>query len=101
MKIDKKKVEKLMKTMNYYYCNMKIPAHMWQPLAYYVMYGIPVGSFLRAVLSNDLNSAVLNAGHININNIPAYIHWLYNNAPSGCYGSEKIYINWIAKHSEE
>ena len=43
--------------------------------------GKPVGSFLTAVLRNDLTSAVYAADGINIRALPIYIHFIYNHLP--------------------
>jgi hypothetical protein len=69
---------------------------MFSSLRGYVEQHIPVGSFLEAVISNDLKQAVQQADDTNIRNIPAFVGYLYNNAPSECWGSKEKYKRWLA-----
>lgn len=62
----------------------------------YIENGIPPGSFLMAVLRNDLSSAVRSADDINKYRIADYIIFLSNYAPSGCYGSPDKVREWMA-----
>lgn len=64
-------------------------------LWYYLVHKRPTGSFLEAVLCNDLKGAVGKADDFNIRNIPAYVAFLYNHAPSDCWGSRDKYLKWI------
>lgn len=61
----------------------------------YIDHGIEPGSFMSAVLCNDLRLACMQADYWNIRNIPAYISFLYNWAPSGCWGQEDKFVAWI------
>lgn len=81
--------------MNYQFRDFEIPEYMMAGLLRYIEHGIPPGSFLEAVLENDLKAAVGRADDINMRNIPAYIGYLYNEAPRGCWGSPKIVEAWI------
>lgn len=55
------------------------------------------GSFMEAVLCNDLKKAVSSADTENMNKIPEYVRWLYNRAPSACWGSIADYERWLYK----
>jgi len=68
---------------------------MLAKLQRYIDVGCPVGGFLRAVISNDLREAVGRADERNISNLPAYVVWLYNEAPSGASGSPEAYQLWL------
>jgi hypothetical protein len=57
----------------------------------------PVGGFLKAVISNDLFSAVALADSENMNLIGFYCRFLYNHAPSPCWGSRERYEAWISQ----
>lgn len=57
----------------------------------------PMGSFLNAVLENDLTQACSRADHINKHLIWEYVNWLYNNAPADCWGSIERVQYWLAK----
>lgn len=77
-----------------------IPPHMREGLMLYITHAIEPGSFMTSVLCNDLKRAVECADHININNIPNYIHWLVNYAPPECYGSLEAVKNWKGTSQE-
>ena len=83
-------------TSAYYEFNgFVIPEHMAQGLDLYINEGIEPGSFLMAVLCNDLMEACGRADHINIRNLPAYCGYLYNEAPPQCFGSPAKVEAWI------
>ena len=71
-----------------------IPDYMIDGLQRYIDHGIQPGSFLSAVLSNDLREAVGRADDTNIHCLPAYIRWLYNEAPAMCWGSPEAVDSW-------
>ena len=72
-----------------------IPSYMRDGLILYIERGIQPGSFMQAVLENDLKEACGRADDKNIHVIPVYVAWLYNNAPIGCFGSRNNFSNWI------
>lgn len=72
-----------------------IPQRMFRGLRLYIEKRVPIGDFLRAVLSNDLTGAVLCADDVNIRNLPAYVYYLYNEAPAGCWGSVAKVEKWL------
>ena len=74
---------------------MMVPDRMLGALQRYVDHGIAPGDFLTAVLSNDLREACGRADDENRHLIFEYVKFLYNNAPSGCWGSEENFRNWI------
>ena len=78
----------------------EIPTHMMPALAGYVAEGKPVGDFLRAVICNDLFGAIGHADGKNINNLPAYAMYFYNETPSECFGSPEKYDAWVKKHAD-
>jgi hypothetical protein len=51
------------------------------------------------VLCNDLKEACAMADHINQRQIWAIVNWLYNDAPSPCWGSEMNFNNWIKRRN--
>jgi len=81
--------------------NYDIPGYMQESLLRYMTQGCPVGNFLACVLMNDLRGAVAHADVANKRNLAAYVQFLYNNAPTGCWGSVENYHNWIEKHRRE
>lgn len=72
-----------------------IPDHMIDGVKRYIDEGIPPGSFLTAVICNDLKEAVGRADHINIKALPNIVSWFYNNAPRTCWGSEENFRAWV------
>lgn len=65
----------------------------------YVKSGIPTGSFLEAVLSNNLKHAVMTADAYNTVALVAIVAYIYNFVPSPCWGSPEKYQAWIDAHA--
>lgn len=61
----------------------------------YAKFRIPTGSFLHAVLSNDLMEAMGRADEENIEDIVEICQYIYNNLPIACYGSTKAVREWL------
>lgn len=74
----------------------KLPEHMRQAMQYYIEHRILPGGFLTAVLENNLRDAVARADHINKNLLAEYVEFLYNDAPSTCWGSPEKVNAWIS-----
>ena len=79
----------------YKFRDFVIPDHMMDGLTRYIESGIPPGDFLSAVLSNNLHEAVTRADDENVKNLPAYLGYLVNEAPSNCWGSREKVKEWI------
>lgn len=62
----------------------------------YVDGHIETGSFLRAVLSNDLVDAVRRATPESIALLPLLVVWLDQHAPAECWGSPAKVEAWLA-----
>ena len=77
-----------------------IPEYMEGGIKLYITKGIPPGSFLTAIICNDLIGAIAQADDVNIHNIPAFVAWFYNEAPTNCWGSKEKMIKWINKFRE-
>lgn len=61
----------------------------------YVATGRPTGGFLEAVLTNDLKESIARADERAIDNLPHIVAYLYNETPSGCWGSRERVREWI------
>ncbi len=72
-----------------------IPSHMMSGIRRYVDDREPVGGFLEAIITNDLQGAVGRADHINQRLIFEYVSWFYNYEPHNCHGSTEIYNRWL------
>lgn len=81
--------------MTYKFRAWYIPDRMMPGIERYITHGIQPGSFLTALLSNDLHDAISRADDENMNNLPAYVAFLHNEAPRGCYGSPEDVTEWI------
>ncbi|KKK91455.1 hypothetical protein LCGC14_2712810 [marine sediment metagenome] len=77
---------------------MDIPDYTLDGLQRYIQWGIPTGSFLQAVLSNDLFEAFATADITNRDAMFGIVGWIYNNAPSKCHGNAEAYKKWIEMH---
>lgn len=62
----------------------------------YVAHHIEPGSFLRAVLSNDMRAAFMRADDLNMIAMPSIVSYLYNRTPSNCQGSPERVEAWLA-----
>ncbi len=87
--------------LNYEHNKCRIPPRMAQALLDWINKGEVPGHFLQAVLRNDLTSAVARADSENLANLPAYVFFLYNEAPSPCWGSVEKVSAWAAQHSNQ
>lgn len=74
-----------------------LPDHMHQSMELYLGNGIEPGSFLYAVLTNNLKEAVGRADDINIRYLPNIVSYCYNKIPSGAWGSQEKVEAWMAQ----
>ena len=75
-----------------------IPEHMRESIVAWILRGEPhpefMGSFMRAVLTNDLMGAFSSADEENASRMQRWVRFLYNHAPSECYGSLDRVKSW-------
>ena len=81
--------------MIYAYRDYYIPERMMESLQRYIEHKVPLGGFLTAVICNDLAEACKRADEENLENLPAFVAYLYNEAPSQCWGSEEKMNAWL------
>lgn len=62
----------------------------------YAEEGIPTGSFLRAVLENDLHTACEKADIDNASTLHRIVVYIHNELPAACWGGPKKVADWIA-----
>jgi hypothetical protein len=72
-----------------------IPNYMRGAVERYVMDGVPPGSFLTAVLTNDLKEAFARADDDNARAMHGWVRFLYNYTPATCHGSPEKVAAWI------
>ena len=63
-------------------------------LVHWIVQARPVGSFLQAMIENNLRRTYENADEINEQFVRTYVQWLYNHAPSICWGSVENVAKW-------
>ena len=71
------------------------PVHILASINRYVEHGLRPGSFVTAVLSNDLTGALLAGDEDSLRglrDIMRYVHW---EIPGGCHGSKSIVERWL------
>lgn len=73
-----------------------LPEHNLEGINLYIHKGILPGSFLQAVLRNDLQDACARADDINRRYLWNIVAWLYNHAPANCWGSPEKVAAWVA-----
>lgn len=78
-----------------------LPEGLQGSMQRYIENGIQTGHFLKAVLSNDLFGAVSRADGTNIKILPEIVRWIYNEAPSTCWGNEEKVQAWQGTAKEE
>lgn len=74
-----------------------VPHHMRDGFKLYIECGILPGSFGTAVLENDLAGAIGKADSINQNHLKGIVSWIYNFAPSDCWGSKAAVEEWVIR----
>ena len=87
--------------MSYSYRSWTIRDHMLEALRLYVSHGLEPGDFLKAVLANDFQEAVARADDDNIQQLPAFAAYVYNEIPSTCHGSYDLVNAWVAQKGEQ
>jgi len=78
-----------------------IPERMRDSITRYIEDKIAPGDFLSAVIMNNLAEAIGRADDENIRNLPAYVNFFYNHAPSQCWGSPEKMATWLGEKTEE
>ena len=75
----------------------KLPEHLRESFRMWIEAGYYPGHFLQAILHNDLFEAVGRADQQNMPLIPLIVSWVYNEAPSNCWGSKDKTRAWHEK----
>ncbi len=75
----------------------RLPAHMQDGARRYVEQHCRVGSFLTAVLENDLVGAYSAADEENTAAMRDWAAWLYNECPAEAWGSPDKVTAWLAR----
>lgn len=78
-----------------------LPEHMWDGVRGYYEHGWKPGSFLYAVLTNDLVNAAVNADDQNRRKLFEWASFLYNELPRECWGDSNTVVSWIKKGGKQ
>lgn len=78
-----------------------IPERMRGGIERYLKHGIRPGDFLCAVIQNSLSEACKYADSENLQNIPAYVDYFYNEAPLICWGSKEKMEKWMKSFQDK
>jgi len=82
--------------MPYLFNQFVIRDDMVDSLRAYIDKRADPGDFLLAVLEDSLGRAVGSADRDNMENLPAFAVWLYNEAPSIAWGSREKVQAWLS-----
>lgn len=85
----------------YRFREFEIPDYMMDGMRNYIEHGVPPGSFLTAVICNDLFEACGHADDTNLRNIPAYCSYFYSEAPPQCWGSSEKMHAWMTRKAAQ
>lgn len=77
-----------------------LPEHIRGAMKRYIEDRLQPGGFLEAVLSNDLAGACGRADHINRDRLQDIVSFLYNEAPTTCWGSPERVKAWLEARNE-
>ena len=75
----------------------KLPEYMQEGIRAYIETGRQPGDFLYLVLCNDLVGAFGQADEANSNRMRDWAAFLFNEAPSPCWGDAELVEAWIAR----
>lgn len=73
-----------------------VPEHLHEGLLNYFERHRPTGGFLRAVLENDMASAVVRADAVSLAGLRDLLLFLVNEAPQGSWGTADRVSRWLA-----
>ena len=73
----------------------KIPPKVLNALVRYKDWRLPTGSFCRAVIANDLITAVQRADAYSLKALPHVAAWAYTELPSDAWGSYEKFQEWL------
>ena len=77
-----------------------LPGHIRGGAQRWIENGIQPGSFLTAVIRNDLTDSFAQADDINVYRMFDIVKFFYNEAPESCWGSRERMIAWEKMHEK-
>ena len=88
-------------TQPFTFSGLAMPENLIASLSRYSTEHVATGSFLRAVLENDLCEAVCRADEFNFKLLPVIVRYVYNELPAPCWGSKQKVAEWLKKPDEK
>lgn len=85
----------------FWFRSYRIPSEMMEGIRQYIDNGVRPGAFLEAVITNDLRRAVEMADDENMHNLPAFVAYFYQHAPSACWGTRERFEHWTPAVARE
>jgi hypothetical protein len=79
----------------------RMPPAIHRGIEQYIEHGYQPGSFLTAVLNNDLTQAIGQADENSTACLVDIVKYLYNEAPGPCWGTPERVKAWIAAKAAE
>jgi hypothetical protein len=78
-----------------------VPDDHHEEMLGYIIHGVPPGSFIRAVLENDLREACRRADEGNRPKLFSFVAFLFNYAPMIVWGSPEAVASHIVNKRQE
>jgi len=75
----------------------RFPKHLRAGMEAYVLWGQLPGSFLVAVLENNLYQAFALADPDSKVGLEAVVRWCHMNLPSAAWGNEELVLEWVKR----
>ncbi len=79
----------------------ELPASLVSGMRLYIEQGVQPGGFLTAVICNNLKESFMRADAFNQHLMFEIVKWMYNEAPSLCWGSPARMKHWIEQSGKE
>lgn len=79
----------------------KLPSSLAPGMQRYLEQGVQPGSFLTAVICNNLKEAFVKADDFNQELMFEIVKWMYNEIPRLCWGSPARVENWMKRFGKE
>lgn len=77
-----------------------LPEHMQDGMMRYIEQGYHPGDFLYLMLCHEIYDATGHADHINLQALPTYIRFMYNEIPASAHGSRENVDAWMKSKQE-
>lgn len=81
-------------------CPETLPPHIYEAFGRYLE-GVSTGSFLQALLENDLREAMFRADAQSLLCLRDIVVFVHNCMPSACWGSRIAVSDWLAENGAE